>query len=72
MDIKKKIEEIVEKIRNDKDIQKKFEKDPAGLVKELTGMDIPTDQVNQIVDGIKAKIKLDGVGKMLGGLLGDK
>ena len=67
-DIKAKIEELVNKIKNDKDLTAKFQKDPAGTVKELTGVEIPEEQLNKLVDGIKAKISLD----KLGGLFGKK
>lgn len=70
MDIKAKIEEIVEKIKNDKQIMAKFQKDPVAVVEELIGMDLPNDQINQLVEGIKAKIALDDVGSVLGALGG--
>ena len=80
--IKEKINEIVEKIKNDKDIAAKFKKDPITTVEGLIGIDLPNDQVQKIVDGIKAKIALDKidldkidldkVGNVLGGLFGKK
>ncbi len=72
MDIKEKIEELVEKVKNDKDIAAKFKKDPIATVEELIGVDLPNDQIEKIVDGIKAKINLDSIGGMLGGLFGKK
>ena len=69
MDIKKKIEELVDRIKNDKNISAKFQKDPVGTVEGLLGVDLPNDQVEKIVDGIKAKINLDklgGIGKLFG------
>lgn len=69
MDIKKKIEELVGRIKNDKNISAKFQKDPVGTVEGLLGVDLPNDQVEKIVDGIKAKINLDklgGIGKLFG------
>lgn len=68
MDIKAKIEEIVKKITASKALAEKFEKNPAAVIEELVGMDLPDDLVNQIVDGVKAKIKLDQVGNVLGGI----
>lgn len=59
--IKDKINEIVEKIKNDKDIAKKFKNDPITTVEGLIGIDLPNDQVQKIVDGIKAKIALDKI-----------
>ena len=72
MDIKAKIEELVEKIKGDKDLLSKFQKDPITTVEGLLGIDLPNDQIEKIVDGIKAKIDLDKLGGMLGGLFGKK
>ena len=72
MDIKAKIEEIVEKIKNDKQIMAKFEKDPAAVIEELIGIDLPNDQVNDLVEAVKAKITVDNLKGALGGLFGRK
>lgn len=68
MDIKAKIEELVDKVKNDKNIGAKFQKDPVATVEELLGVDLPNDQVEKIVDGVKAKISMDKIGGALGGL----
>ncbi|MBQ7801907.1 MAG: hypothetical protein IJ375_07985 [Oscillospiraceae bacterium] len=68
MDIKEKIEQAVKKLTSDKQLLAKFEKNPASVIEELIGVDLPDDQVNQIIDGIKAKISLDKLGSALGGL----
>lgn len=70
MDIKAKIEEVVKKLTSDKDLLEKFEKNPVSVIEELVGIDLPDDQVNQLIDGIKAKLKLDKLGNVLGGLGG--
>lgn len=70
MDIKAKIEELTDKIKSDKDLQKKFQEDPIAAVESLLGVDLPNDQIEGIVDGIKAKIQLDNLGDVLGGLGG--
>ena len=75
--IKAKIDEIVEKIKRDDKIAQKFAKDPIGTVEGLIGIDLPNDQIEAIVDGVKAKIKLDKldldkIGSALGGLFGKK
>ena len=72
MDIKAKIDEIVEKVKNDKKIGEKFQKDPISTIEELIGIDLPNDQIEQIVDAVKAKIDLDKIGDMFGGLFGKK
>ena len=75
MDIKEKIEELVEKIQNDKDILAKFRKDPLAVVEKLIGVDLPDDQIEKVADMVKAKLDLDKMGDalgMLGGLFGKK
>ena len=67
MDIKAKINELVEKIKNDPSLTANFQKDPIGTVEKLIGVDLPDDQIQGIVSGIKAKIDLDklgGLGKL--------
>ena len=70
MDIKAKIEEIVKKLTADKKLLEKFEKNPASVIEELLDVDLPDDLVNQIVDGVKAKLSLDKLGNALGNLGG--
>lgn len=72
MDIKAKIEELTDKIKSDKALQKQFQEDPVSAVESLLGVDLPYDQVEKIVDGVKAKIQLDNIGDALGGLFGKK
>ena len=68
--LKEKAEEIIEKIKSDKDIAIKFQKDPVSTVEKLLGVDFPNDQIEALVDFIKAKIDLDKIGNALGGLKG--
>ena len=70
MDIKAKIEELVEKLQNDKTLLTKFQKDPITTVEKLIGIDLPNDQIEKIVDGIKAKVTMDQLGDALGALGG--
>ena len=72
IDIKKIIEDIINKIKGDKDIGEKFQKDPTKTVEGLIGVDLPDDQVNAVVEGVKAKLNLDGIADKLGGLFGGK
>lgn len=68
MDIKEKIEEIVEKIKKNPDIKKEFEKDPVKAIEKLLGVDLPDDIVEKIIDGVKAKITVDSVADLAGKL----
>ena len=55
MDIKAKIEEITNKVKSDPEFAKKLLENPAKTVKEVTGVDLPEEQVNAIIAGVKAK-----------------
>ena len=72
MDIMEKISELVEKIQNDKTLVAKFQKNPVATVESLLGIDLPDDQIEKIVEGVKAKISVDKLGGILGGILGKK
>ncbi len=58
-DLKEKIQEVIEKIKNDKDFAENFTKEPIKTVEDLLGVDLPDDQINQIVDAVKSKINID-------------
>ena len=68
MDIKAKIDEIVTKVKSDEDIAKKFKENPVKLVEDIAGVDLPDGAIDKIVDGVKAKVSLDGISSKLGGL----
>ena len=68
MDIKAVITEAVEKITSDEKFLESFKKNPIKTVEELTGIDLPDDQLEKVVEGIKAKVTLDEVSGALGGL----
>ncbi len=72
MDIKEKIEELVEKIKGDENLLKNFKKEPVKTIEKLIGIDLPDEQLQKIADGIKAKISLDSASSFLGGLFGKK
>ena len=75
MDIKAKIEELVEKIKKNPALLKRFNAEPVKVVEELVGIDLPDELIEKVVDGVKAKITLDKVGDALdalGGLFGKK
>lgn len=68
MDIKAKINEVVEKITKDKTLQEKFQKDPIKVVESILGVDLPDDVTKKIVDGVKGKISVDKISGALGSL----
>ena len=68
MDIKAKIEEIVKQLQSDKALQDAFRKDPVKALESLLGVDLPDDQINAIINGVKAKLDLDKLSGALGKL----
>ncbi len=72
MDIKAKIDELAGKIKNDPSLASKFQSNPIGAVEDLLGVDLPEEQIAKVVEGVKAKIKLDEAGEKLSSLFGKK
>ncbi len=70
MDIKKKAEELMQKLQKNPKLLEEFRKNPVPVVEQLVGMDLPDDQIRQMAELIRAKIDLDKVGDLLGGLGG--
>ena len=65
--MKEKVELILTKLRTDDKLLEKFQKNPASVIEEYLGVDLPDDQVNQIVEAVKARLQLDKLGSALGG-----
>ncbi len=68
MDIKEKIESVIEKIKKDPSIKEQFEKDPVKAIEKVLGVDLPDDMVEKIVDGVKAKLTVDSISDVAGKL----
>lgn len=68
MDIKKLAEELIQKLQKDPKLLEQFRSNPIPVVEKLVGMDLPDDQIKQMAELIKAKIDLDKMGNLLGGL----
>ena len=68
MDIKEKIEEVVNKLKNNPALLKKFDKEPVKVLEELLGVDLPDDLVEKLIDGVKVKLAATKVGDALEGL----
>ncbi len=68
MDIKEKINEIVDKVKDDDDFKKEFKKNPEKAIESLAGIDIPNGMLDKVVDGVKAKIAGDKISDALDSL----
>ncbi len=75
MDIKEKLDKVVNKVKSDKNFKNKLMKDPVNALEEVLGVDLPNEQIDKIIDGVKAKITKDkaedlmeNVGEKLSGI----
>ena len=60
-DILKLAAEISTKLVKDENLLEAFKKDPVAVIEKKLGIDLPNDQLNALIDGIKAKLKADDV-----------
>lgn len=70
MDIKAQINKIVEELSKNPDIKEQFEKEPVKAIEKVIGIDLPDDVVMKVVDGVKAKLTVDGVSRAADALKG--
>lgn len=70
MDIRAKVEELVEKIKDDPAMLAQFRENPIPVVEKLVGIDLPDDQIMKAAELIKAKLDLEKAGDLLKGLGG--
>ena len=61
MDIKEQITKVVERITKDKNLQEQFQKEPVKALENVLGVDLPDEIVEQIINGVKAKLTADKV-----------
>ncbi len=59
MDIKEQITKVVDTVTKDKTILEQFQKEPVKTIEKILGVNLPDDIVNQVIDGVKAKISMD-------------
>ncbi len=69
MDIQKIIADVLKKLTENKDLVNSFKKDPVKVIEQLTGLDLPNDQLNAVIEGVKAKLDLDDAAKGAKGIL---
>ena len=68
MDIGNIVKDLLEKFDLDEQLKEKFMKNPVETVKKLVGDKIPENQIDSIVEAVKAKLGVENVGEALGKL----
>lgn len=56
MDIEKIISDVLAKLKVDDSLKASFLKDPVGTLEKTLGIDLPDEQINQVIKGIKEKL----------------
>jgi hypothetical protein len=59
MNVQEQITKVTESLSKDKDLLAQFQKDPAAALKKITGLDLPKDAVDQVVEAVKTKLTAD-------------
>lgn len=70
MDIQKLIAQAVKVLTENEDMIREFNKNPGKTLEKILGMDLPDEQINAIVAGVKAKMGFDDAMEMAGKLMG--
>ena len=68
LDIKGKVEEIVEKIKEDPALLAELQKEPVKAIEKVLGIDLPDEKLQPLVAGVKAKLASGEIGDVLDGL----
>ena len=61
MDIQKIISDVVAKLMGNPDLIKQFLGNPVQLLEKTFGIDLPDDQINQVIEGVKGKLDLSNI-----------
>ena len=61
MDIQKIIEEVVSKLKIDPKTLAQFAADPVKTLEQVFNIDLPDDQINQIIEAVKGQVDLSKV-----------
>lgn len=70
IDIKEEIKKAVDKITKDKALQEQFRKEPVKALESILGVDLPDDVIDQVVQGVKAKLTADKISDSVDALKG--
>ena len=66
MDIKKMVDKLVDKIKNDPSLLADFKEKPVPVIEKLVGIDLPDAEIEKLAELIKAKIDLEKAADLIG------
>ncbi len=59
MDLEKIIKKVTEALNDNEKLIQEFLSNPVKVLESKLGIDLPDDQINAVVEGVKAKLNLD-------------
>ena len=68
MDIQKIITDVLAKLEGDDNLIAKFTAEPVKTLESLLNVDLPDDQINAVIDAIKAKLQLNDAAESVSGI----
>lgn len=68
MDIKEQISKMAEEISKNDSIKEQFEKEPVKAIEQILGVDLPDGIVEQVINGVKAKMTADTISQVTGAI----
>lgn len=66
--IKEIVEDIVEKLKADPDLLKSFKSEPVKTLEKLLNIDLPDDQIESVINGVKAKLEINDLKDDISGI----
>ena len=69
MDIQKLIAQAVEALTENEELIKAFDKNPGKTLEKILGVNLPDEQIDALVKGVKAKLGLDDAMEIAGKLM---
>ena len=61
MDIQKIISDVIARLTSNPDLIKSFLSNPVQLLEKTFGIDLPDDQINQVIEGVKGQLDLSKI-----------
>ena len=61
MDVKEQITKAVERITKDEKLKEQFRKEPVKALDSILGVNLPDEVIEQVVNGVKAKLTQDKI-----------
>lgn len=68
MEIKEQISKIVEKVMKDDGFKQQFEQEPIKAVEQVLGVDLPDEVIEQVINGVKAKLSVETLSQVAGAI----